>query len=82
VAVAASMGRVSKRFEQGLNDNLQRLQEELRTNRYQPQPVRRVNIPKAGKPGEWRPLGIPAIIDRVCQQALRNRLEADLRTTF
>ncbi len=75
-------GQSLEAFEQGLNDNLQRLQEELRTNRYQPQPVRRVNIPKAGKPGEWRPLGIPAIIDRVCQQALRNRLEPIFEPLF
>src|SRR5260370_34998859 len=38
--------------------------------------------PKAGKPGEWRPLGIPAIIDRVCQQALRNRLEPIFEPLF
>jgi RNA-directed DNA polymerase len=38
-------------------------------------PVRRVEIPKTGKPGEVRPLGIPAVYDRVCQQALLNRLE-------
>jgi len=75
-------GQSLEAFEQGLNGNLQRLQEELRTNRYQPQPVRRVNIPKAGKPGEWRPLGIPAIIDRVCQQALRNRLEPIFEPLF
>jgi RNA-directed DNA polymerase len=75
-------GQSLEEFEQGLNDNLQRLQEELRTNRYRPQPVRRVNIPKAGKPGEWRPLGIPAIIDRVCQQALRNRLEPIFEPLF
>ena len=75
-------GQSLKAFEQGLDDNLRRLHEELRTNRYQPQPVRRVNIPKAGKPGEWRPLGIPAIIDRVCQQALRNRLEPIFEPLF
>src|SRR3989475_1061799 len=68
-------GQSLKAFEQELDDNLQRLREELHTDRYRPQPVRRVNIPKAGKPGEWRPLGIPAVTDRVCQQALRNRLE-------
>jgi RNA-directed DNA polymerase len=69
-------------FEQGLNENLQRLHEELRTDRYRPQPVRRVKIPKTGKPGEWRPLGIPAIIDRVCQQALRNRVEPIFEPLF
>jgi RNA-directed DNA polymerase len=75
-------GQSLEAFEQGLNHNLQQLHEELRTNRYRPQPVRRVNIPKAGKPGEWRPLGIPAIIDRVCQQALRNRLEPIFEPLF
>jgi group II intron reverse transcriptase/maturase len=37
--------------------------------------VRQVQIPKAGRPGEFRTLGIPTIYDRVCQQALLNRLE-------
>jgi RNA-directed DNA polymerase len=75
-------GQSLEAFGQGLDDNLQRLHEELRTDRYRPQPVRRVNIPKAGKPGEWRPLGIPAIIDRVCQQALLNRLEPIFEPLF
>jgi hypothetical protein len=37
--------------------------------------VRQRPIPKTGKPGEYRMLGIPTIFDRVCQQALLNRLE-------
>jgi len=37
--------------------------------------VRQVQIPKAGKPGEFRTLGIPTIYDRVCPQALLHRLE-------
>jgi group II intron reverse transcriptase/maturase len=69
-------------FEQGLDEHLHRLHEDLRTDRYQPLPVRRVDIPKAGKPGEWRPLGIPAVIDRVCQQALLNRLEPIFEPLF
>ena len=44
-------------FEQARDQHLTRLHEELRTDRYQPLPVRRVNIPKAGQPGETRPLG-------------------------
>lgn len=69
-------------FEQGLEEHLGRLHEELRTDRYQPLPVRRVDIPKAGKPGERRPLGIPAVYDRVCQQALLNRLEPIFEPVF
>ncbi|MEK4007756.1 reverse transcriptase domain-containing protein [Paenibacillus sp. FSL H3-0333] len=49
---------------------------------YQPMPVRRIHIPKKEKPNEKRPLGIPAIRDRVCQQALKNRLELIFEPLF
>jgi len=61
---------------------LNRLQTELKEEAYQPQPVRQVQIPKAGKPGEFRTLGIPTIYDRVCQQALLNRLEPIFEPVF
>jgi RNA-directed DNA polymerase len=75
-------GQSLEEFEQDCDQHLHRLHEALRTDRYQPLPVRRVDIPKAGKPGETRPLGIPAIVDRVCQQALLNRLEPIFEPLF
>ena len=62
-------------FGEALDERLARLHEELRADKSVPQPVRQQRIPKVGNPGEWRVLGIPTIYDRVCQQALLNRLE-------
>jgi len=69
-------------FSEVLDERLGQLHEELRTGRYTPRPVRQQRIPKAGKPGEWRILGIPTIYDRVCQQALLNRLEPIFEPIF
>jgi retron-type reverse transcriptase len=68
-------GQSLEGFAAQRNQQLDRLQSELKEDVYRPQPVRQVQIPKAGKPGEFRTLGIPTIYDRVCQQALLNRLE-------
>ena len=69
-------------FEEHLDVHLDRLHEELKTDTYQPMAVRQKLIPKAGQPGKFRPLGIPAIYDRVCQQALQNRLEPIFEAVF
>ena len=75
-------GQSLEAFGQQLDSELNRLQTELKEEAYQPQPVRQVQIPKAGKPGEFRTLGIPTIYDRVCQQALLNRLEPIFEPVF
>jgi RNA-directed DNA polymerase len=69
-------------FGERCEERLAKLHGELRTGSYRPSPVRQQRIPKAGKPGEWRMLGIPTVYDRVCQQALLNRLEPIFEPVF
>ncbi len=57
-----------KDLQQWLGTNLNRLQEQLLTNSYQPQAVRGVQIPKPQ--GGERLLGIPTVTDRLVQQAI------------
>ncbi len=75
-------GQTLEIFEAQLEQQLERLHRELREDTYQPLPVRQHRIPKQGKPGEFRMLGIPTIYDRVCQQALLNRLEPIFEPIF
>src|ERR1035437_36701 len=75
-------GESIEAFGERLEERLEQLHEELRNDRFRPQPVRRRAIPKTDKPGEYRMLAIPTILDRVCQQALLNRLEPIFEPVF
>ena len=68
-------------FARHAQAELQRLHEQLHTGAYRPQPARRVWIPKPGST-EQRPLGIPAVRDRIVQGALRHILEPLFETDF
>ena len=75
-------GQTIEEFEQEHDEQLDKLHDELKHDRYTPQPVRVKPIPKEGQPGKYRKLGIPTIYDRVCQQALLNRLQPIFEPLF
>ena len=60
--------------------NLQRLQESLKSGKFEACPVRRVYIPKSN--GTMRPLGIPSFNDRMVQEAIRMVLEPIFEADF
>ena len=68
--------------DDGAESYLATLREELRRRRFEPSPARRVLIPKGNKTGKMRPLGIPTVIDRVVQAALKNVLEPIFEADF
>ncbi len=73
-------GETIEIFEAKLEANLVKLNHELKTDTYEPLPVRRVFIDKDD--GSKRPLGIPTVRDRVVQQALKNVLEPIFEPNF
>jgi RNA-directed DNA polymerase len=61
-------------FAEDADSRLEQLSKALREGSYKPQPVKRTYIAKPGSANK-RPLGIPTIIDRIVQTALRNAIE-------
>jgi RNA-directed DNA polymerase len=72
---AAGVDHVTvQHFGKDVFEHLDRVIEQLRTDTFHPQEIRRVHIPKPGT-SEQRPLGIPTVRDRVVQAAVRHVLE-------
>jgi len=74
-------GMTIARFEQERDHYLAVLHVKLKDGSYRPRPVLRVEIDKPGSTAK-RPLGIPTVMDRVCQQALVQILEPIFEPTF
>jgi group II intron reverse transcriptase/maturase len=65
----------------GVDQFLLEVRDQLKSERYKPQPVLRCYIEKPGK-AEKRPLGIPVIFDRVCQMATKLVIEPIFEANF
>ncbi|MBV8892110.1 MAG: group II intron reverse transcriptase/maturase [Acidobacteria bacterium] len=68
-AAAGVDGETWEHYGETLEANLQDLSHRLKRGAYRAKPVRRVYIAKVGKPGELRPLGVPALEDKIVQRA-------------
>jgi retron-type reverse transcriptase len=67
-------------FNHRLSDNLYKLWNRMASGSYTAPPVRTVFIPKKG--GGFRPLGIPAVSDRIAQGVVKDHLEVELEKIF
>jgi len=73
-------GQSIERFEARAESYLDELGAALREGRYQPHPVKRVDIPRGV--GETRPLGIPTVKDRIVQTAVKLVIEPIFEAQF
>jgi len=74
-------GVTVEEYGQKLEENLKSLVDRMKSKSYRPQPVKRVYIPKPGKE-EKRPLGIPAVEDKLVQIMAKKILEAIYEQDF
>ncbi|GAF97212.1 unnamed protein product, partial [marine sediment metagenome] len=69
-----------KEYGKQLDENLNNLMTRMKVKRYKPQPAKRVYIPK--NEHEKRPLGLPALEDKIVQKAISHVLEAIYEADF
>ena len=79
---AGADGVTIEQFGEDLSGNLYRLWNRMSSGSYFPGPVRAVEIPKKGKQGGIRVLGIPNVVDRVAQAAATMALEPSVEPGF
>ena len=79
-AAAGVDGETWQHYGEDLEQNLQDLSHRLKRGAYRAKPVRRVYIPKAD--GRQRPLGVPALEDKLVQRATVEVLNAIYETDF
>ena len=69
-------------FAKDLEKNLKELKEDLLDGSYVPRPLKSIKIDKPNKPGEKRELSLPAVRDKVAQEAVRRCIEPFLNKQF
>jgi group II intron reverse transcriptase/maturase len=79
-ASAGVDGETVASYELALEENLRGLCERVHTGRYRPQPVRRVHLSKPD--GGTRPIGVPALEDKIVQSAVAEVLSAIYEADF
>lgn len=80
---AAGVDRVSiEDFEKDLRNNLFKIWNRMSSGTYFPPPVMAVEIPKTGRGGGTRVLGVPTVADRVAQTVAAMALEARTESIF
>ena len=75
-------GVTKEQYGGDLENNIEKLIDKMKTMSYKPQPVREVLIPKEGKPGQTRPLGISSFEDKIVQLQMARILEAIYEPIF
>lgn len=73
-------GETVQQFAQNVDRNLNQLRQSVISGRYRPLPLRQIFIPKRDK--SWRELQVPAVQDRIVQQALLNVLHPVFEPQF